>query len=110
MLWGALASVIVFIEPDLLKDILIPGSYLPFFGLLASTIWYTLAVFIKPIWKSLILTMTIVTYFILSTLHLMYPALAIMLLLTLVIESWYIYHSHEKIQTSHEPKNRGAGL
>ena len=109
MLWGALASVIVFIEPDLLKDILIPGSYLPFFGLLASTIWYTLAVFIKPIWKSLILTMTIVTYFILSTLHLMYPALAIMLLLTLVIESWYIYHSHEKSKQAMNQKSR-AGL
>ena len=110
MLWGALGAVILFIEPDLLKDIIIPGSYLPFFILLTLTIWYTLAVFIKPIWKSLLLTLTVVGYIVLLTLHLMYGALAIMLLLTLVIESWYIYRSHEKIKSTHEPKDRGSGL
>lgn len=110
MLWGALGSVIVFIEPDLLKDIIIPGSYFPFFILLTITIWYSLAMFMKPAWKSLFPTTTVVIFAVLSTLNLMYPALAIMLLLTLVIESWYIYRSHEKIKPTNEPKNRGTSL
>lgn len=110
LLWGSVIAVILFIEPDLLKDIIIPGSYLPFFGLVALTIWYTLAILTKSIWKSLLPTITIVTYLVLTTLHLMYGVLAITLLLTLVFESWYIYRSYEKIKPTNEQKDRGTGL
>jgi hypothetical protein len=110
LLWGAVASTIIYIDPELLKDILIPGSYLPFLILLTITLWYTLAIFIKSAWKSLVITLTLMLAIVLSILQIMYTGLAIMILLTLGIESWYIYHSHEKIHATHEQKNRGTGL
>ena len=101
-LWGVVATVILFVEPELLRDILIPNSYLPLFLLLTLTIWYTSAIFIKNAWKSLLFTINIVTYFVLSTLRLMYGALAIALLLTLGIQSWYIYNRHEKNNSTNQ--------
>lgn len=110
LLWGSVIAVILFIEPDLLKDILIPGSYLPLFGLITLAIWYTLALLIRSIWKSLLVTCTLVGGLALTTMKLMHIGLAFVLLLTLVTQSWYIYRSHEKIKPTNEPKNRGTGL
>lgn len=109
-LWGALSAMIVFVEPDLLKDILIQNSYFPFVALLSITIWYTIAIIINSMSKSLILTFTIMLGVIMSMMKIMHIGLLLVLLLTLVIESWYIYHRHEKIKPTHEQKNRDTGL
>lgn len=110
MLWGMVVSMVLLVEPDLLKDIFIPGAYLPFFGLFGFTIWYTLAILIKSVWKSLFLTATIVGGLILSALGLMHMGLMIVLLLTFAIQSWYIYHRHEKINSTNEQKDRSASI
>jgi hypothetical protein len=110
LLWGAVASVIVFIEPEVIKDILLPGAYLPFIVLLSMTIWYTLSVITKSISLSLMMTMSIMVGLILAMLRLMHAGLALVLLLTLVMESWYTYHRNEKIYPTNEQKNRGTGL
>ena len=47
---------------------------------------------------------------ILSTLHLMHIGLFVVLLLTLVIESWYTYTRYEKIKSKHEQQNRSSGI
>ena len=109
-LWGALGAVIVFVEPDLLKDIFIQNSYFPFVALLTITLWYTIAIIIKSMSKSLMLTTTIMLGVVLSMTKIMHIGLLLVLLLTLVIESWYIYHRHEKIKPAHEQKNRDTGL
>jgi hypothetical protein len=82
-LWGAVVIVIIYVEPDLIKDILIPGTYLPFFVLLAITVWYS----VRSFW----IMITIMTGIILTTSQLMHWGLLIVLMLTLGIESWYIY-------------------
>jgi hypothetical protein len=87
-----------------------PGLYLPFMALVTIAVWYTIALFIRSFWQSLLLTMTLIIALILSTLQLMFWGLALVLLLTLGIESWYIYSSHEKNRTNHEPKNRVSGI
>ena len=104
-MWGAVAYIIVRVEPSLLKDVFVPGLYLPFFGLVSIALWYTIALFIRSFWQSLLLTVTVMLAMILTTLQLMFWGLALVLLLTLVIESWYIYSSHEKNRAKHEPKN-----
>lgn len=109
-MWGAVAYIIVRVDPILLKDVLVPGMYLPFFGLVGIALWYTIALFIRSFWQSLLLTVTILLALVLSTLQLMFWGLALVLLLTLVIESWYIYTRHEKNRTKHEPKDRGTGI
>ena len=96
-LWGAVAGVVLYVEPELLKDIIIPGSYLPFFVLLGIALWYS----IRSFWIAITITFGIV----LSSMQLMHWGLALTLLLTLVMESWYIYHRHEKISATDEHKN-----
>lgn len=109
-LWGLVVFVILYIEPELIRDIMIPGLYLPFFALITITIWYTLSIFTKSIAYSLLITITIIFGLALTMLGLMHIGLGAVLLLTLLMESWYIYHRHEKIHPTNEQKDRGAGL
>lgn len=102
VLWGAVLAVILFVEPELVRDIVIPGSYLPFFLLIFLAILYTS--------RSLLISLTVVGGIILSTLKLMHWGLALVLLLTLVIESWYTYKRDEKIHPTHQRQDRGTGL
>lgn len=102
MLWGAILLVVIYVEPELLKDVLIPESYLPFYLLLIIALWYTIAIFVRRVFASLILTITMVAGLVFSMLGLMHIGLALVILLTLVIESVYIYRSYEKNNASHE--------
>ncbi|MBU1085662.1 MAG: hypothetical protein ABIJ43_05735 [Candidatus Beckwithbacteria bacterium] len=43
VLWCFLAGMIFYIEPELIKDVLVKGFYLPFFILFIPTIFLTLA-------------------------------------------------------------------
>ena len=105
VLWGSLVVVIIYVDPLLLKDFFIPNSYSPFFLLLEIVIWYTLALLIKSPLKSLLMSSTIVLGIGLTVAGLMHAGLIIVLLLTLVCESWYIYHSHEKNNSDNQQKN-----
>ena len=44
VLWGLLALTLVYVEPELIKDVLIPGVYLPFFLLFFPASFFTLAI------------------------------------------------------------------
>lgn len=104
-LWGMVAAIVVFVDPTLLKDVLLPGAYLPFFGLLFLALWYTLAIIFQSARKSLLFTITIIGGLVLSMLKLMHWGLLVALGLTLGIESWYIYRSNEKNKPVDEPKD-----
>jgi hypothetical protein len=110
LLWGAVGVVVFTVEPELIRDVLIPDLYLPFYLLLMITIWYSLALITKTMMGSLLLTITLIGALMLSMMRLMHLGLALVILLTLVMESWYIYHRHEKIHSTHEQKNRGTGI
>ena len=109
-LWGAVGAVLTYVEPSLLKDVVFPGSYLPFLALLTMALWYSLALIVRSVFYGLLLSMTIILGLVLTMLQLMHPGLALSLILTLVIESWYIYHRHEKIRSVHEHKDRDTGI
>jgi len=109
-LWSAVGVVLVYVEPELIRDIIIHGLYLPFFGLLTLAIWYTLSLFLKSFFISLLFSMTIIAGLILTMLHLMHWGLLAVLLLTFLIESWYTYNRYEKINSTNEQKNRGTGI
>lgn len=91
VLWGSLGAMVVYIDPAIVKNIGIRGAYLPFWGLTGITLWYTMVIISRTIIKSLILTLTIMLGMILSFLGIMHWGLLIVLLLTLAIESWYMY-------------------
>jgi len=48
LLWGLLSLMLFFVEPSLIKNVLIPGVYLPFFLVFFPAGWFTLAI----IWGS----------------------------------------------------------
>jgi hypothetical protein len=48
ILWGWLGLLLIFTEPELIKDILLPGIYLPFFLVFFPAVFFTAAV----IWGS----------------------------------------------------------
>ncbi|MBU2051965.1 hypothetical protein KKH13_02050 [Patescibacteria group bacterium] len=43
VLWSLLGLMVYFVEPELVRDILIPGFYLPFFLVFFPACWLTLA-------------------------------------------------------------------
>lgn len=109
-LWGALALVIFKVEPELLRDVIVPGIYLPFYLLFGFTLWYTITLITKTVLMSLVVTITIVGWLMLSMLGFMHWGLVVVILLTLLMESWIIYSTHEKIHATNEQKNRGTSL
>lgn len=108
-LWGSVVAVVLYIEPSLLRDVIIPGSYLPFYLLLSLALWYTLTLLLRSVRYGLMITATILVTLILSMLKLMHWGLGLTLALTLVIESWYIYRN-EKNKSGHEQQDRKSGL
>jgi hypothetical protein len=44
VLWGVLGLMIYLVDPELVRDVLIPGLYLPFFLLFLAAAFFTLAV------------------------------------------------------------------
>jgi len=44
VLWTLLGLMLYFVEPALVKDILIPGVYLPFFLIFFPAGWFTLSI------------------------------------------------------------------
>lgn len=110
LLWASVAYVVAYVEPELLKDVGVPGSYLPFFVILWVAISYTLVLVLKSIRYGALLGSTIMVGVVATALKLMFWGLAVVVLLTLVIESWYIYRSYEKNHSVHESKNRGSSL
>lgn len=43
VLWTLLALMLIFVEPELIANILIPGAYLPFFLLFFPAVFFTAA-------------------------------------------------------------------
>lgn len=91
LLWGMVGGMVGFVEPELIRDVIIPGSYLPLVGLVWITLGYS-ALLVTHSWLgALVLSLTMMAGIVLSMLGLMHWGLFMTLLLTLVIESWYIY-------------------
>jgi hypothetical protein len=110
VLWGAIGWVVIYIEPQLLKDIFIPGMYIPFYLLLLLAIWYSVSLIMRKILASFIFSIIIVGSLMLSMYKIMHIGLAIVILLTLVIESVYIYRHNEKNSKLDEQQNRKPSI
>lgn len=97
-IWSVFGIFIWGVDPRIVKDILIPNSYTPFWLILTVSIWYSTIVLGIKWWQGLIITMTIVGGLVMSMVGIMHWGLFAIIILTLIIESWYIYRSkYEKI-------------
>jgi len=66
IMWGCLGLLVYFVEPEMVKDILIPGLYLPFFLIFFPAVFLTLALFFGNSKKGLIYALGITTGLILQ--------------------------------------------
>lgn len=41
-LWGVVVGIVVWIDPDVIRDVIIPGFYLPMWGATSIAIGYTI--------------------------------------------------------------------
>lgn len=83
-LWTLLGLLLYFVEPALIKDILIPGVYLPFFLIFFPAGWLTLAI----IWgngRRGLLTAVGLTIFLLLRIFQLGNALNLVLILGILI-------------------------
>ncbi len=81
LLWGVVAYIIFFIDPSLLKNVWLPGLYLPFVLAVAIAAWYSFALFSRHGWGALALASCVAGTLILIFLHLMYPLLGLGIIL-----------------------------
>ncbi len=65
VLWGLLGVLITQVEPELVKNILIPGLYLPFFLLLLPTSFLTLAILLANTKRGLLIALGLNAFLIL---------------------------------------------
>lgn len=66
VLWSLLALMIILIEPNLIKDILIPGSYLPFWLIFFPAVFFTSAIVWGNSRRGLLTTIGICLYLLLQ--------------------------------------------
>lgn len=65
--WFLQAFIVFFVEPEIIKDILIPNSYLLFFVNLFLALFFTLAVILGNSRRGLITTIGIIAYLVLQS-------------------------------------------
>lgn len=62
VLWGLLGGLIFWVEPELVKDIIMPGLYLPFFVLFLPASFFTLALVLNHTRRGLIMAVGLSLY------------------------------------------------
>ena len=72
MWWVIIAGIVGLIDPELIKDIPVPGSYGLFFGLLAIAVWFTGALIWKNYRRAVLTTGVILGFLILRLIKLGY--------------------------------------
>lgn len=82
-LWSLVAGIVILVDPVLLRDILVPGAYLPFLVILFGALWYTSALIFKKAGLSLLVALLLILTVVLSIMQLLFwfVALGIVLLL-----------------------------
>lgn len=66
-LWAMIAYILLYVDPELLKDVGIKDSYLPFFTALFLVLSYTFHAFTKSLKKSLMASSAVIFLLVLST-------------------------------------------
>jgi hypothetical protein len=81
MLWGVLAYIIGWVEPEQVRDVVIPGSYLPMTIPFAFALWYTSTVILRSGKKGLLLALMGISLLYLMILSLLttYTVVAVLL-------------------------------
>jgi len=84
VLWGLLGGLIFWVEPELVKDIIVPGLYLPFFLIFLPASFFSLSLLFNHTRRGLILSLSLSLYLALR-IYEMANALNILLIIGIAI-------------------------
>lgn len=70
ILWVSLSLMIYFVQPNLVKNLLIPGIYLPFMLNVFLAVFFTLSLILKNRRRSLLISLSLVIFLLLRVLEL----------------------------------------
>jgi len=90
--WTTLGLMVFFIEPELVKNILIPGLYLPFFINLFLALFFTLAVIFVNSRRGFLISLGIITFLILRLVGLGNILNAILIFAVVFTLAYYFTH------------------
>lgn len=60
LMWGVVLGIIFYVDPDAIKDTLIPGVYLPLILSMAVSCWYSILLITKSLKTAGLVTIVIV--------------------------------------------------
>ena len=90
--WTTFGLMIFFVEPELIKDILIPGLYLPFFINLFLALFFTLAVIFVNSRKGFLISLSVISFLILRLFGLGNILNAVLILSFIFTLEYYFTH------------------
>jgi len=70
ILWGVFAFIILFIDPQLIKDVILPGFYLPFFFILFFALTFSFYLLLLHTRRAVFISLAITFYLFLRLYHL----------------------------------------
>jgi hypothetical protein len=84
ILWSVFTAMIILVDPQILKDVLLPGSYFPFFAIFFPASFLTLALLLANSLRGLLVA-TGITVFLLLRIFQLGNLLNLMLIIGLVV-------------------------
>jgi len=88
--WSLFWLIVFFVDPVLLKNIIIPGFYLPFFLILFMAIFLSLAVILANSKKSFLISLGLISFLILKLYQLAnFLNIILIVSLVLVLENYF---------------------
>lgn len=88
--WGMVVAMIFFVEPILIKDLLIPDSYILFFGLMFLAVFFGLTLISRSVYRGLLTAFGVTLFLWLRVLRLGNVVNALLLLALILIIDFYI--------------------
>ena len=104
MLWGAVAYIVIYVEPESIRDIGIEGMYLPFVAIVTIAIWYTVMMVAQSWMFSLTVSALLGLTLTLSILRLM-SWFTLLIISLLIGFSLYLHKRRDSvIESARQPK------
>lgn len=91
-MWSLVLGMVVYVDPELVRDVILPGSYLPFLMLLFLALWYTSAVVVARMWLSFVTAFLLTLGVALSIAQMLYWFVGLGIV-TVLFVVYYLYFS-----------------
>ncbi len=108
-LWALVLYVVVTIDPEIIRDVLVERLYLPFFGLLGVAFWYTFAMILRGWLRGLIVAIYVLSQLYLQVFGILDYLIAIVSICLLVLLLWLSYQRNVTVVQDNTFDSKSGG-